>query len=143
MITIIILFGFALLKISLLIARSNEPVMRFFSHTAFWRSINYHRQSFAALLIMKEVKPNSFIYSSINMFSSGYIWGLHVYKDRLVGDHWYFVFANHPSLILQWSKNSLAWVPSMKGPFRVLNWLRIDYWRWLTSRPALNLASFK
>lgn len=143
MITIIILFGFALLKISLLIARSNEPVMRFFSHTAFWRSINYHRQSFAALLIMKEVKPNSFIYCSINMFSSGYIWGLHVYKDQLVGDHWYFVFANHPSLILQWSKNSLAWVPSMKGPFRVLNWLHIDYWRWLTSRPALNLASFK
>lgn len=142
MITIIILFGFALLKISLLIARSNEPVMRFFSHTAFWRSINYHRQSLLRCRLWKkwsQIRSSS----SINMFSSGYIWGLHVYKDRLVGDHWYFVFANHPSLILQWSKNSLAWVPSMKGPFRVLNWLHIDYWRWLTSRPALNLASFK
>lgn len=142
MITIIILFGFALLKISLLIARSNEPVMRFFSHTAFWRSINYHRQSLLLCWLWKkwsQIRSSS----SINMFSSGYIWGLHVYKDRLVGDHWYFVFANHPSLILQWSKNSLAWVPSMKGPFRVLNWLHIDYWRWLTSRPALNLASFK
>lgn len=142
MITIIILFGFALLKISLLIARSNEPVMRFFSHTAFWRSINYHRQSLLRCWLWKkwsQIRSSS----SINMFSSGYIWGLHVYKDRLVGDHWYFVFANHPSLILQWSKNSLAWVPSMKGPFRVLKWLHIDYWRWLTSRPALNLASFK
>lgn len=98
MITIIILFGFALLKISLLIARSNEPIMRLVLYTAFWISINHHRQNLLFCWLWKkwsQIRSSS----SINMFSSGIT---EVYMYTKVGKLIYFVFANHPSLIPQY-----------------------------------------